>query len=75
MLIYDFAYLFVPKSHAVLKRVLSETKLSRIYLPLKFSKAIQEVSILLRHDKGRWVYTPLRTDEKLNLFNSFIAQT
>lgn len=41
----------------------------------KFPKAIQEVSTLLKDSKGNWVYTPVRNDEKLNLFNSFIAQT
>lgn len=41
----------------------------------KFPKELQQESTLQKDDKGRWVYTPLRNDAKLNQYNLFIAQT
>ena len=41
----------------------------------KFPKEIQKESTLSKDEKGNWVYTPVKNDEKLNQYNSFIAQT
>ena len=41
----------------------------------KIPKEIQEESTLSKDEKGNWVNTPARNDEKLYQYNSFIAQT